>query len=82
MGLSIYGISLKAAPVENVPVQALRAQVKRIVEALLYVGSPLTLGEQSALAKITDGNDRDYASGVQAIFNARTLVEIHINSES
>ena len=82
MGLSIYGISLKAAPVENVPVQALRAQVKRIVEALLYVGSPLTLGEQSALAKITDGNDRDYASGVQALFNARTLAEIHINSES
>jgi hypothetical protein len=82
MGLSIYGISLKAAPVENVPVQALRAQVKRIVEALLYVGSPLTLGEQSALAKITDGNDRDYASGVQTLFNARTLAEIHINSES
>jgi hypothetical protein len=82
MGLSIYGISLKAAPVENVPVQALRAQVKRIVEALLYVGSPLTLGEQSALAKLTDGNDRDYASGVQALFNARTLAEIHINSES
>ena len=82
MGLSIYGMSLKAAPVENVPVQALRAQVKRIAEALLYVGSPLTLGEQRALAKITNGDDRDYASGVQTLFDARTLAEIHINSES
>lgn len=78
----VDGILLKAAPVEEVPVQPFRAQVKRIVEALQYVGAPLTIREQSALATITDGKDHDYATGVQALFNARTLAEIYINPES
>ena len=64
------------------PVQPFRAQVKRIVEALQYVGAPLTISEQSALATITDGKDHDYATGAQALFNARTLAEIYINPES
>ena len=78
----VSGVVLNAAPVEDVPVQPLRAQVKRVVEALSYVGAPLTISEQTALAKITSGNDRDFAVGVQSLFDGRTLAEIHINPES
>ena len=76
------GVLLKAAPVENVPVQPLRAQVKRVVEALSYVGAPLTQKEQAALKEITAGTDEDYATALQALFDARTLAEVHINPES
>ncbi|HIN54791.1 MAG TPA: hypothetical protein EYM79_10800 [Planctomycetes bacterium] len=67
---------------ENVPVQPLRAQVKRVVEALSYVGAQLTKDEQASLTKISAGNDDDYAVAVQSLFAARTLAEIHINPES
>jgi hypothetical protein len=73
---------LKAAPVEQVPVQPFRAQVKRIVEALSYIGAPLTPNEQNALAELANGKDQDYATGIQALFNSRTLAEVHINPES
>ncbi|MDE0818789.1 MAG: hypothetical protein OSA92_14105, partial [Pirellulaceae bacterium] len=76
------GVLLKAAPVENVPVQPLRAQVKRVVEALSYVGAPLTKKERAALKEITAGTDEDYATALQALFDARTLAEVHINPES
>ena len=82
IAISIYGIILKAAPIEDVPVQPFRAQVKRIVDAMSYIGAPLTLNQKSALAKLADGKDQDYASGVQALFNSRTLAEVHINPES
>ena len=82
LGLAVTGLSLKAAPVENVPVQPLRAQVKRVVEALSYVGAQLTKDEQASLAKLSAGNDDDYAVAVQSLFAARTLAEIHINPES
>jgi hypothetical protein len=78
----LSGILLQAAPVENVPVQPLRAQVKRVVEALSYVGAPLTVTQQAALLKITAGTDNDYATAIQAFFDARTLVKVHINPES
>lgn len=82
LGLAVTGLSLKAAPVENVPVQALRAQVKRVVEALSYVGAPLSPNEQMSLATITSGKDEEFAAAVQALFDAKTLAEIHINPES
>jgi hypothetical protein len=82
IAISINGIMLKAAPVEQVPVQPFRAQVKRIVEALSYIGAPLTPNEQNALAELANGKDQDYATGIQALFNSRTLAEVHINPES
>jgi len=82
IAISINGIMLKAAPVEQVPVQPFRAQVKRIVEALSYIGAPLTPNEKNALAELADGKDQDYATGIQALFNSRTLAEVHINPES
>ena len=75
-------LTLLAAPVENVPVQPLRAQVQRIVEALSYVGAPLTQSQSNSLAQITDGPDEVFSSAVQELFAERTLAEIHINPES
>ncbi|MBT4694250.1 MAG: CehA/McbA family metallohydrolase [Planctomycetaceae bacterium] len=75
-------VRLNAAPVANVPVQPLRAQIKRVVEALSYVGTPLTIKEQAALSEITSGSDEEFASAIQALFETRTLAEIHINPES
>jgi hypothetical protein len=79
---AVADLSLQAAPVENVPVQPLRSQVKRLVEALSYVGAPLNQRESATLAKITAGEDEEFARRLQSLFDARTLTEIHINPES
>ena len=82
IGLAASVLLVRAAPVENVPVQPLRAQVKRIAEALSYIGAPLTQNEQVSLAKIQAGKDSDYGEALQALLDSRTLAEVHINPES
>ena len=68
--------------VENVELQPLAAQVQRLVEALDYLGAPLTDGEKSRLREAA--NQSKPAEGValiQAVLDPHCLVGVNINPE-
>jgi hypothetical protein len=68
--------------VENVDLQPLAAQVQRLVEALDYLGAPLTGGEKLRLRDAA--NQSKPAEGValiQAVLDPHCLVGVNINPE-
>jgi hypothetical protein len=67
---------LAAVDVEGQP---LAANVRRVVEALEYLGAPLAVDLRNALAKA--GAARD-ANTLQALLDARVLLVVHINPEA
>ncbi|MEC7564309.1 MAG: CehA/McbA family metallohydrolase [Planctomycetota bacterium] len=71
-----------ADEISPVPPQPLRAQIKRLTDALAYVGSPWTRTERQQLATIEGLNDSDYVSKIQQLVDSRVLVNVHINPES
>ena len=79
-------ISLPASNAEDlvfdVDAQPLRAQVKRLVSALDYVGQPLPKASASRLKELEASDDDQYITGVQKLLDYLTLAEVHINPES
>ena len=79
-------ISLPASNAEDlvfdVDAQPLRAQVKRLVSALDYVGQPLPEASASRLKELEASDDDQYITGVQKLLDYLTLAEVHINPES
>jgi len=70
------------ALVKNVEFQPLSAQVKRVVEALDYLGAPLSSDEKKSLDAALE--DKDPAGGgetLQRILDAHCLVGLTINPE-
>ncbi len=70
------------APVAGVEAQPLIAQVKRLVEAMEYVGSPLDAGEKAAIAKAYDLPGDDAVQAIQKALAPRVLAAVHVNPES
>ncbi len=69
--------------ISGVEAQPLKAQARRIVEALGYVGSPISPGDQTRLKEIFDAPDDEKSSQeVQKILNAYVVNAVHINPES
>ena len=66
----------------NVDAQPLRAQVKRLTEALAYVGRPLDSKQISAIGELEEGDSTTYVTKIQAILDQLTLANVHINAES
>ncbi len=66
-------------PIGDVDGQPLAANVKRVVEALQFLGSPLPVDEIEKLSAA--GKDRD-AKQLQKLLDARVLLLAHINPES
>jgi hypothetical protein len=69
--------------VEQVELQPLAAQVKRLVEAMDYLGVPISPVDKQALEKAINGNE--VARGIADIQNALDkycLMDVHINPES
>jgi CO/xanthine dehydrogenase Mo-binding subunit len=62
--------------VENVELQPLAAQAKRIVEASDYLGSPLTKEDRAAIEKAATAQD------IQRALDKYCLFGVHINPES
>jgi hypothetical protein len=68
--------------VTGVEAQPLAAAVKRVVEALGYVGSPLDAAEREALGKAYDLQGEECALAIQKVLDPHVLLAVHINPES
>ena len=71
------------APVTGVEAQPLKAQAKRVEQALDYIGSPLSAEDKAALARAYDESDDAKAVlAIQKTLNPHVLTAVHINPES
>lgn len=72
-------------PVRTVPVelQPLAAHVKRVVEALDYLGAPLAPIDKQALEQALNETDAGWASrAIQDVLDKYRLLDVYINPES
>jgi hypothetical protein len=69
------------AVVNGVELQPLSAQVKRLVEALDYLGAPLPAGERQALEKAMQTGSEQGSGDIQEILDPHCLVSLDINPE-
>jgi len=70
------------APVTDVEAQPLIAQVKRVVEALGYVGHPLSDAEIGPLRQAYDLSPEDAVREIQKVLDPHVLIAVHLNPES
>lgn len=86
LGLSLQSVSLAAQElpkVAEVELQPLAAQVARLVEAMDYLGVPLSAPDKQRLEKVTHGMDAAKAViEIQNVLDKHCLVDVHINPES
>ncbi len=69
--------------VEGVEAQPLKAQVKRVAEALKFVGQPLTKDQQAALDEaLASADDAKSVAAIQRVLDPLVLAGVHINAES
>jgi hypothetical protein len=69
--------------VQQVELQPLAAQVKRLVEALDYLGAPLSAADKQALEKAANTTDGARASReIQDVLDKYCLMDVQINPES
>ncbi|MDA1053887.1 MAG: CehA/McbA family metallohydrolase [Planctomycetota bacterium] len=70
-------------PVQGVAAQPLKAQVKRVVETLGYLGEPLTAEQQKQFeAAIKEMDDDKAGAAIQAVLDPLCLAGVNINPES
>jgi hypothetical protein len=68
---------------EQVELQPLIAQVSRLVEAMDYLGAPISASDKQALDKAIGESDPARAGrAIQDVLDKYCLVEVHINPES
>jgi hypothetical protein len=89
LGASVSALGIRSAwaddlPVENnVELQPLAAQIKRVVEALEILGQPLSLAEKARIDKAIELADQQAGvQALQAIIDPHCLIGIEINPES
>ena len=71
------------AVVKGIEPQPLKAQAKRVAEALTLLGEPLSADEKAALDKaIGDENVDEAIVGIQKVLDTRCLAGVNINPES
>src|SRR5262245_66193056 len=73
----------QAQKVDQVELQPLTAQVRRLIEAMDYLGAPIKQADREALERA--GNETDAAiarRSVQEALDKYCLFDIHINPES
>ena len=83
LGASLASVSTAMEPVVKVERQPLISATERLIEALTYVGAPLTQQELDAIKAATmEKQDVDAVLGIQKVLDAHCLAFIHINPES
>jgi hypothetical protein len=81
--LSVAIAAQQPGKVEQVELQPLVAQVKRLVEAMDYLGAPLSVSDKGALEKAMSESDTAQARrAIQNTLDKYCLVDVHINPES
>src|SRR5271157_512908 len=89
LGALVQTVGIAAARAEDLPVvndvdlQPLAAQIRRVVEALDILGQPLASAEKAGIDKATDSTDHKASvQALQAIVDRHCLIAIDINPES
>lgn len=78
-----WGFAEELELVKAVDIQPVKSQAKRIVDALKFLGEPLTKAEQESLdAALAETNAAKSLAAIQKVFDARALVGVNINPES
>ncbi|MEP7271375.1 MAG: hypothetical protein ABI882_07705 [Acidobacteriota bacterium] len=81
--VSASALAQELARVSRVDRQPLAAQATMLVEALDYLGSPLSITDKRALdSALSSPNPAEAITGIQKVFDKLCLMEIHINPES
>src|SRR4051794_40294639 len=82
--LLVLPLSTAAAelpPVTNVELQPLAAQVKRVLDALDYVGSPLPADSRQAIEEAQKNTDKkEAAAGIQAVLDRHCLAAVNLDT--
>ncbi len=66
----------------NVELQPLKSQVKRVVEAMDYLGFPLTAADRKELdAAVAEEHQASSREGIQKVLDRYALYGVHINPE-
>jgi hypothetical protein len=69
--------------VTDVEAQPLKAQVRRVVDALTYLGEPLTTPQQEQLAAaLEETDDARAVAALQRVLDTRAIAGVNINPES
>lgn len=69
--------------VTGVEAQPLKAAARRVVQALEFLGEPLSSDDQAAFdAALAETDDAKATHAIQAVLDGRTLVGVNINAES
>ncbi len=68
--------------VSDVPIQPLTAQVRRLSEAMDFLGAPLTTDDQAKLRELLVRPDAMTSLAVQGILDRYCLVGVNVNPES
>ncbi|HJQ24325.1 MAG TPA: CehA/McbA family metallohydrolase [Blastocatellia bacterium] len=81
--LAVAIVSRQAIRADQVELQPLAAQVRRVVEAMDYLGSPLAASDRQALDQALNEADADRGiNAIQSVLDKYTLIEVGINPES
>ncbi len=79
---TIVTSSAQLPEVPMVELQPLAAQVRRLIDAMEYLGEPFSAKDVAALEKaMTAQPAKDGVAAIQRIMDARTLLGVHINPE-
>jgi len=68
--------------IDDVEAQPFLAQVKRLEEALNFVGSPLSAEESAALERARSLPDKEAVLAVEKVLDPHVLIGVNINPES
>ena len=72
-----------AGVVAAVQLQPLSAQVRRLIDAMAYLGEPLSGSEQRQLEAAANlGDERSAVDAIQRVLDPRSLLTVRINPES
>lgn len=82
LALSAFLNRTFALPTVEVESQPLNAQVKRVAEALKFLGAPLPVSDGTAIAQLSANSEADAAEKLQAILDRHCLLMVTINPES
>src|SRR5436305_12143983 len=86
LGLALLAASIvsrESLKADQVELQPLAAQVRRVVEAMDYLGSPLAAADRQALDRALNEADTDKAiNAVQNVLDKYCLIDVSINPES
>ena len=86
---TLPALMAQGAPADELPLvsgveaQPLKAQTKRVAEALAFLGQPLTKEQAAALEKASrEKDDAAAIEGIQKVFDRLCLAGVNINPES